>query len=51
MRQLDDRGRWIGLWLSLALGMSVGPSGALSVFVGQAAGDVHVIVDVTGYFR
>jgi hypothetical protein len=29
----------------------LGPSGALNVFVGQATGDVHVIVDVTGYFR
>ena len=29
----------------------LGPSGALNVFVGQSAGGVHVIIDVTGYFR
>lgn len=29
----------------------LGSSGALRVFVGQASGTVHVIVDVNGYFR
>jgi hypothetical protein len=29
----------------------LGTSGSLDVFVGQASGTVHVIVDVSGYFR
>ncbi len=29
----------------------LGASGALSVFVGQGSGTVHVILDVNGYFR
>jgi hypothetical protein len=30
---------------------SLGASGALSVFVGQGSGSVHLIIDVNGYFR
>jgi hypothetical protein len=29
----------------------IGLSGALAVFVGQGAGSVHVIIDVSGYFQ
>jgi hypothetical protein len=29
----------------------LGPSGTLDVFVGQASGDVHVVIDVSGYFQ
>jgi hypothetical protein len=30
---------------------TLGTSGALKVFVGQSSGNVHVIIDVTGYLR
>jgi hypothetical protein len=29
----------------------LGPSGMLNVFVGQASGEIHVIIDVNGYFQ
>jgi hypothetical protein len=29
----------------------IGLSGALAVYVGQGAGSVHVIIDVSGYFQ